>query len=117
MNDRAYDSEPMRSPQLWIYLLPVVGIVPAIWTLYRKPTQSKSQLTVQSDPVRLRQQKVSRLALNLALIWLSSYCLLFLGAARVSGIESFRLLYVNALITTGYFLVCTFLLFRVNKKV
>lgn len=113
MNDRAYDSETTRL-QLWIYLLPVVGIVPAIWTLYR--STPKENVTVHSDLVELRQrQKVSRLSVNLALLWLSCYCLLSFGAASVSGIESFRLLYTNALITTGYFLTCTFLMLRQKK--
>ena len=110
MNDRAYYSES-RQLLLWIYLLPVVGVVPAIWTLYR--STPKNSVTVHSDLVELRQrQKVSRLSVNLALIWLSCYCLFSFGAARVSGIESFRLLYTNALITTGYFLACTFLMLR-----
>lgn len=114
MSNRAYGSEP-RQLQLWIYLLPVVGVVPAIWTLYRA-TQLKN-VTVDSDLLELRQrQKVSRFSINLALVWLSCYCLLSFGAASVSGIESFRLLYSNALITTGYFLACTFLMFREKKK-
>ena len=116
MSNRAYRSEPTSQPQLWIYLLPVVGVVPAIWTLYRR-RQLKDNVTADSNLLELRQrQKVSRLSVNLALIWLSCYCLLFLGAASVSGIESFRLLYTNALITTGYFLACTFLMLRGKKK-
>ena len=116
MSNRAYRSKPARQLQLWVYLLPVVGVVPAIWTLYRL-TQLKDNVTVRSDLVGLRQrQKVSRLCVSLALVWLSCYCLLSLGAASVSGIESFRLLYTNALITTGYFLACSFLMLRVNKK-
>ena len=115
MSDRTYHSEPTPPTQLWIYLLPVVGIIPAIWTLYR-PVHPQNNITVQSELVGLRQ-RVSRLSLNLALLWLSSYCLLFFGAANVSGIESFRLLYLNALLTTGYFLTCFFLMLRINKKV
>ena len=112
MSDRTYHSEQTRL-QLWIYLLPVVGVVPAIWTLYRSTV--KDNITVPCDLVELRQRKVSRLSVNLALVWLSSYCLLSFGAASVSGIESFRLLYTNALITTGYFLTCTFLILRQKK--
>ena len=113
MNNRA-DHYNLTRLQLWIYLLPVVGVVPAIWTLYRSTL--KENVTVHTDLVELRQrQKVSRLSINLALVWLSCYCLLSLGAAGVSGIESFRLLYTNALITTGYFLACTFLMLRTKK--
>lgn len=113
MRDRADHLKPTRL-QLWIYLLPVLGVVPAIWSLYRS-TQLKSNV-MQSERTLLQQRKVSRLSINLAFTWLSCYCLLSLGAANVSGIESFRLLYTNALITTGYFLACIFFMFRVDKK-
>ena len=113
MNDITYHSEP-RQLQLWIYLLPVVGVVPAIWTLYRAE-QLKDNVTVHCDRFELRQRKVSRVSINLALAWLICYCSLSLSADSVSGIESFRLLYANALITTGYFLTCTFLMLRQKK--
>ena len=108
MSDRADHSDFTRL-QLWVYLLPVAGIVPAIWTLYRA---EKDNITPHCDRFELRQRKVSRLSLHLALVWLICYCSLSFGAAGVSGVESFRLLYTNALITTGYFLTCTFLMFR-----
>lgn len=90
-----------RYLQLWIYLLPVVGIIPALWTLSRK--QGSTQ-----------QQKVSRLSISLLLTWAIAYILLFLGADRASELLAFRLLYINALLTTGYFLTCFWLI--VNLK-
>lgn len=105
--------------QLWIYFLPVVGVIPAIWTLYRthdinnvnNSSQEKSQSTLS-----LRQrQKASRLAINLVLIWLSSYALFTLGANNATEIISFRLLYANAMITTAYFVTCTWLMLRIGK--
>ncbi|BAZ46262.1 hypothetical protein NIES4102_32920 [Chondrocystis sp. NIES-4102] len=103
-------SPPMQTArhlQLWIYLLPVIGIIPALKTLYFTPND---QITTQD------QKKASRLAISLALIWLSSYTLLSLGAANNVGIISFRLLYTNALITTGYFVCCTYLMLRLSNK-
>jgi uncharacterized membrane protein YhdT len=96
-----------RHLKLWIYFLPVVGILPAIRTLYR--TQKDYQVDSQ-------QQKASRLSISLILIWLSSYSLLSLGAANTEGLMSFRLLYTNALLTTGYFVACTYLMFRLGNK-
>lgn len=118
MSNQIYYSAQIRHLQLWIYLLPVVGIVPAVWTLYRaeKPLKTNSVIRSNSMVILRQQQKTSRLALNLALLWLSCYSLLSLGAANVSGVESFRLLYTNAMITTGYFLTCTFLMFRSQGK-
>lgn len=88
--------------KLWVYLLPIVGAIPAIWTLGKN----------QGDK---QQQKVSRISIILLLVWLGSYCSLSLGAGQASDILAFRLLYTNALITTGYFLTCTLLMLRLSK--
>ena len=105
--------------QLWIYLLPIVGVIPAIWTLYRAksdpPLSSEEYMTNATTSLR-QQQKISRLSINLILIWLSSYSLFSWSVGNASEIVSFRLLYANAMITTGYFLTCTFFMSRLGKK-
>ncbi len=90
-----------KQSQLWLYLLPIVGIVPACWTLYR-------------GTGNLEQQKTSRLSLILAFFWLTAYISLFLGAAQGSEMLTFRLLYANTLVTSGYFLICLSLMFRLR---
>ncbi|MGF1542712.1 MAG: hypothetical protein ACFCU5_20110 [Pleurocapsa sp.] len=91
-----------RYLKLWIYLIPIVGIIPATWTLSTK----------KGD---LEQQKASRISMILMLVWLGSYCSLSLGAVRASEIIAFRLMYANVLLTTGYFLTCTWLMWRLAK--
>ena len=124
-------NQPNQTEQhlaLWIYLLPIIGVIPAIWTLY---LSQKDQETRGNDPemrcaphlskishkTNYERQKVSRWSVTLILVWLSSYCLLSLGAANTSGIIAFRLLYTNAILTTGYFLACTVLMFSLPKKI
>ena len=102
-NKYSINSQIERHLKLWIYFLPVAGIIPAIWTLYR-------------DQGNREQQKASRISIILIIFWLSSYCCLSLGAAQSSDLLAFRLLYINALFTTGYFLTCTFLMFRLGKE-
>ena len=99
-----------RHLQLWIYLLPVVGIVPAIWTLYRLPKKQ-----VNSDECR-EQKRISLMSVRLVLVWLISYASLFFGAANSSEIISFRLLYANAIITTAYFVTCMVLMSRLSAR-
>ena len=89
--------------KLWIYLLPIVGVIPAVWTLYYRKGDRQ-------------QQNASRLSINLLLVWLASYILLFLGAEQGTNILAFRLLYANALVTSGYFLTCGFLMLRLRLK-
>lgn len=102
--------------QLWIYFLPVVGIVPAIWTLYRLHDSKNLQQKPFANVLR-RQQKASRKALNLSLVWLSSYVLFSWGAGNASEILAFRMLYANAIITTGYFVACTYSMFRSKPNI
>ena len=92
----------LQKRQLSIYLLPVVGVLPALWALYR--TEANSE-----------QKKASRLSIMLLLLWLIPYFSLFMGAGQASDIFAFRLLYTNALLTTAYFLICFSLMFRLQQ--
>ena len=92
-----------RQLQLGIYYLPIVGIIPSLWTLSRH----------QGDR---QQQKASRLSLKLTLIWLCSYSLLFISSNQASELLNLRLLYTNALVTTGYFLTCFGLILSLRKN-
>lgn len=119
MNNQSYSSNHIEQYlRLWVYLLPVVGVIPAVWTLYRSQNRNfKTKDGLPQDCPALRQQlKASRLSINLMILWISSYALFSLGAANVSELMSFRLLYVNAITTTGYFLICTVLLWQLGKK-
>jgi len=105
--------------QLWIYFLPLVGVIPAAWTLYR--TKDRNAIDRQNNPLENHSQaqqqiKASRLSVNLTLTWLCSYILLSFGSATVTEIVSFRFLYANAIMTTGYFVACTLLMSRIGKK-
>ncbi len=103
MNDlSSVPEKKAQQRQLWIYLLPVVGIIPSIWTLSRGKGSEQ-------------EQKTSRLSLILVSSWLIAYISLSFSANQTSDILAFRLLYTNALITTGYFLVCLGLMFRLLK--
>jgi hypothetical protein len=113
--------------QLWIYFLPVVGVIPAIWTISQSQDQAIAKgrqsliANSQNNPLKdsselLQQLKASRLSLNLTLIWLCSYILLSCAAADGTEIIAFRFLYANAIVTTSYFVACTFLMTRLGKK-
>ena len=112
MNNRLlYSHKIERHLKLWIYLLPVVGIIPAVWTLYQLKKNNQTDL----DEYR-EQKKASQLSIRLSLIWLISYSSLSLGAAGTADITSFRLLYANAIFTTIYFVTCTAMMIRLSSK-
>ncbi len=86
---------------LLIYLIPVVGFFPSLWTVYRR-SGSREQITI------------SRLSITLAMSWLLGYFLLGTGAAT-SDFLALRLLILNSFFTSGYFLVSIWLMVRIVK--
>ncbi|MBE9007799.1 hypothetical protein IQ259_22725 [Fortiea sp. LEGE XX443] len=87
--------------QLLIYFIPVIGVLPSLWTLYYRQG-SREQL------------KVSRLSITLTFTWLLAYLLLATGAAT-SDFLALRLLILNSFLTSGYFLVSIWLIFRLSR--
>lgn len=91
----------LKQLQMWFYLMPFVGIFPSLWTLYRKTGTTK-------------EKSISRLSVKLGLTWLIFYILLWLTSfASPSEILTFRLLFLNGLLTSGYFLASFILIIQV----
>ncbi|MTJ49108.1 hypothetical protein FJR05_15120 [Dolichospermum sp. UHCC 0259] len=84
--------------QLVLYLIPIIGFFPSLWTLYQRQG-SREQLAI------------SRLSITLAFIWMLGYLLLTTGSA--TDFLTLRLLILNSFLTSGYFLVSIWLIFRV----
>lgn len=89
--------------KLSIYLLPIVGWIPAVWTLTVAQNASSKQL------------QASRLSVLLGLCWLITYAGLWTGSMLENRFWSLRFLYLNGLVTTGYFFVCIAMLWRIRQ--
>lgn len=100
LNLREFDLQRL---QLFLYLVPVFGFFPAIWTLCRRQGS-------------LEQQRVSRLAVTLAVLWLVAHG----GFATATGLTSellmIRILYAEALLNSGYFLICLGLMMKLWRR-
>lgn len=96
------ENSDLQRLQLFVYLVPVLGFFPAMWTLYRREGTRE-------------QQTVSRLSVTLAFSWLLGYILLSTGA-QTSELLTIRLLFLNTLLTSGYFLVSIGLMVRVLQR-
>ncbi|WP_442945009.1 hypothetical protein [Nostoc sp.] len=92
---------PIPKTQLLLYLIPIIGFFPSLWTLYRGQG-SREQLAI------------SRLSVALALTWLLGYLLLTTGAAT-SDYFPLRLFILNSFLTSGYFLVSVWLILRLMQ--
>lgn len=96
------ENSDLQRLQLFIYLIPVIGFFPALWTLYRRQGTREQLL-------------VSRLSVTLAFAWLLGYILLASGA-ELSEFWTLRLLFMNSLLTSGYFLVSLGLMVRLWQR-
>lgn len=94
----------LKHLQLFFYLIPILGFFPSLWTLYRHSSNAATELSRE-------QINTSRLSVTLAGSWLLAYFLLGIGA-ETSEFLSLRLLILNTLLTSGYFLVSILLIIR-----
>ncbi|NJR38121.1 MAG: hypothetical protein HC781_03795 [Leptolyngbyaceae cyanobacterium CSU_1_4] len=101
------EREDLDRLQILIYLIPVLGFFPALWTLYGQ-TEGRS-LAGHSEKAR---RNASRLAVTLATGWIMGYALLGSGAQAADSL-SLPLLITSSLLTSGYFLVNIWLMVRV----
>jgi hypothetical protein len=85
--------------RLLLYLIPIIGFFPSLWTLYRRDGNRE-------------QVALSRLSITLSLIWMLGY-FLFTTGSTTSEIFTLRLLILNSFFTSSYFLVSVWLIVRI----
>lgn len=100
-------SDPFEVPdsqrlKLFLYLMPVVGFIPALWTLYYHSGDRQ-------------EQQLSRTVVILTLGWLVAYVFLATGANVVED-WSLPLLLGSSVLTSGYFLTNFWLIVRVWQR-
>lgn len=103
MSDRnSFENPESKHLKLFLYLVPVVGFIPALWTLYYRHGNKQ-------------EQDLSRTVVTLTLGWLFAYLLLGAGA-EASDAWTLPLLVTSSFITSGYFLVNIWLMVRVWQR-
>jgi hypothetical protein len=101
---RHRDIDALAKLETFLYLTPVIGLLPSIWAIYRR----------QKDK---RELAVCRLSILLAFLWLTTYLSLNVGA-ELSGASTLglRLLFLNSLATSSYFLASLWLMMLLWQK-
>ncbi|MGM3308334.1 hypothetical protein ACSQ6I_20545 [Anabaena sp. WFMT] len=84
---------------LLLYLIPVLGFFPSLWTLYHRQGNRE-------------QLAVSRLSITLGFTWMLGY-LFFTTGAGTSDFLTLRFLILNSFFTSGYFLLSIWLILRI----
>lgn len=98
-----FQEQKLEKLQQITHLIPIVGWVPALLTVYRH--QGSRQVL-----------SVSRFSIRLTVIWVIAYSLLWLSSLQTSETLTLRLLYLNGLLTSGYILICLGLMFRIWQR-
>ncbi|MDA0867863.1 MAG: hypothetical protein O2890_15970 [Cyanobacteria bacterium] len=88
----------LETLKLVIYLVPIFGFFPSLWSLYRRGGSR-------------REQTASRTAVTLALAWLLVYGVTGVGAQSFDSLTA-RFLVTGLLSTTGYFVTNMWLMVR-----
>ncbi|ERT09931.1 hypothetical protein M595_0186 [Lyngbya aestuarii BL J] len=88
--------------RLFVYLVPVIGVFPALWTLYRR----------QGTP---QHRATSRLTVILTLSWLLGHLALEAGSSTTEFLKM-PLLLSSSILTTSYFIVCFGLMIRLWQR-
>ena len=102
-HDDPFQEQKLEKLQQITRLIPIVGWVPALWTVYQH--QGSRQVL-----------SVSRFSLKLTVIWAIAYSLLWFSSLQTSETLTVRLLYLNGLLTSGYILVCLGSMFRIWQR-
>jgi hypothetical protein len=97
-----FENEDINHLRLYLYLIPVIGFLPAFWTLYNR------------DGNRV-ERNVSRQSITLTLGWLLTYFLLAAGADASEPLAT-PLLIASSLVTSSYFLLNFWLMVRLWQR-
>ncbi len=100
------DMDASHRLETFFYLIPVIGLIPSLWAIYRRQRDKK-------------QLAVCRLSVLLAFTWLTIYLSCNVGADLSSGTSTsiaLRLLFINGLATSGYFVSSLWLMMRLWRK-
>lgn len=98
----------LQKVQQSLFFIPIIGAIPSLWLLFQ------SANIAQNSEIK-EQQNLARFSLGLTLTWLALYSLLWLGELPTTGLLELRFLYLNGLLTSGYFLACLFFAWRVSQ--
>lgn len=108
----------------YLHLIPVLGVIPSLWTLYgendvrehygepRSPLEDRQEEDREEASVRA----ASRLSVTIGISCISAIALLGAGASTQSSqMASLRFLMASSFVGSGYFLLSLVLMFRVAK--
>ena len=110
-SDDPFERVEQRRLRLFLYLIPLIGVVPAGASLLRQRHQPQSS----SEQRQHRQeQQVSRQAVSLAMAWLLALALVNLGG-QLGETPQLAVMLFNSVLISGYFLANFWLMVQLGR--
>ena len=109
--DDPFERADQKRLRLFLYLVPLVGAVPAGVNLYlqrNQPQPSPEQRSQRQD------LQVSRQAVSLATVWLLALALVNLGG-QLGETPQLGVMLFNSVLTSGYFLANCWLMIQLGR--
>ncbi|MEO1392853.1 MAG: hypothetical protein AAFV90_08070 [Cyanobacteria bacterium J06634_5] len=98
----------------YLHLVPVLGVIPSLWTLYGENYGEPGSTSEEIEESSVRS--ASRLSITIGISCISAIALLGAGAStQASQMASLRFLMASSFVGSGYFLLSLVLMFRVAK--
>ncbi len=109
--DDPFERDEQKRLRLFLYLMPLVGVVPAGVNLYLQRNQPKPN----SEQRAQRQDlQVSRQAVSLAAVWLLALALVNLGG-QLGETPQLGVMLFNSVLTSGYFIANCWLMIQLGR--
>ena len=112
-------SSHLQRLRIYLHLVPVFGVVPSLWTLYKRTSYGQGSVSGEDIDRTLEEAQAlsaSRLSVLIGLGCISAIALLGAGAAtQATQMASLRFLIASSFVGSGYFLLSLILMFRVAK--
>lgn len=96
------DSRELQRLQNFVYLVPILGFFPAVWTLYQRQGTRE-------------QRSLCRTSALLTLTWIAGYVLCSTGAQSLTSLH-LTLMILNSVLTSGYFVASLWLMMRLWQR-
>jgi len=108
------DDPFLQRMRIYLHLVPVFGVIPSLWTLYKSESYGERNSKVE-ERKQSQLQSASRLSVLMGLASISAIALLGAAATQTTQLATLRLLIGSSFIGSSYFLLSLVLMFRVAK--
>jgi hypothetical protein len=115
VDPQAFELQGWRRLRLFIYLVPLFGIIPSIWSLQKAKQNYEAHNGRPPNLRSRREQQISRLSITLTLAWLILMAGL-LGSSNLTELSGASVKLAASTLTSSYFLTCFWMMVQLWRR-